>query len=188
MGNSEDDKFRHNLEYRFQHAAENVMFDGGHKSHYELFLGHYPDLNQKELIVCEVIVSAMWDLGDTYYDAIVSTIPHYYKEVFSDEKEVEYTIKNLIEKGILKLKIPFLPCKPPPGVPECSSTTNSGNRIRCENWLLNPRKFIDFTNADIQHEGWMIISRQFSDVVNAAFGPNASEDSIKIDRAYYKTV
>jgi hypothetical protein len=25
-------------------------------------LGHYPDLNQKELAVCEIIVSALWDI------------------------------------------------------------------------------------------------------------------------------
>ena len=127
---------------------------------YELFLGHYPDLNQKELVVCEMIVSALWDLGDTYYDAIVPTTFDYYKEVFSDEKEVECTIKNLIEKGVLKLKIHF-------------NTTSRCNHTRCSKCLLKPKKYIDFTNADILHEGWMIKSQQFSDVENAAFGPNA---------------
>jgi hypothetical protein len=43
----------------------------------------------------------LWDNGDTYYDAVVSYAFENHKEVFSDENEVEYTIKNLIEKGVL---------------------------------------------------------------------------------------
>jgi hypothetical protein len=153
----------HDLLYRFSAAAKNVMFDAD-KSLYELFLGHYPDLNQKELAVCEIIVSALWDIGHTYYSAIVPTTFDYYKEVFSDEKEVECTIKNMIEKGVLKLKIHFIYGFLPP--PRC-------NHTRCSKWLLKPKKSIDFTNGDILREGWMIISQQFSDVANAAFGPNA---------------
>jgi hypothetical protein len=182
--NSEDNKLN-DLECRFQLAA-NGMFNRVQKSQFELFLGHYPDLNQKELIVCHMVIATMWDFVDTYYDAIVSTTFDYYNEVFSDEKEVEYTIKNLIEKGVLKSKIYFLHAKPPPDVPYCGSTI--GDDVICQKRVLQPRKFIDFANADIQHEGWMIRSKEFSGAVNAAFGPNPSEDSIKIEKEYYKNI
>jgi hypothetical protein len=153
----------HDLLYRFSAAAKNVMFDAD-KSLYELFLGHYPDLNQKELAVCDMIVSALWDIRDTYYDSVVTTTFEYHKEVFSDEKEVESTIKNMIERGVLKLNYFRYVFRPP----RCNHTS-------CSEWLLKPkkRKTIDFTNGDILREGWMIISQQFSDVANAAFGPNA---------------
>jgi hypothetical protein len=94
--------------------------------------------------------------------------------VFTDEREVESTIKNLIEKGVLKSKIHFL-YFPPPGVPDCGY--DIVNHVICEKLLLRRKKFIDFANADIRNEGWIIISGQFSATVNAAFTPNASQDS-----------
>jgi hypothetical protein len=153
----------HDLLYRFSAAAKNVMFDAD-KSLYELFLGHYPDLNQKELAVCDMIVSALWDIRDTYYDSVVTTTFEYHKEVFSDEKEVESTIKNMIERGVLKLNYFRYVFRPP----RCNHTS-------CSEWLLKPkkRKTINFTNEDIELEGWMIISQQFSGVMDAAFGPHA---------------
>jgi hypothetical protein len=123
------------------------------KSEDELLAGHYPDLNQKELIVCNMVISTLWDLGDTYHDAVISYAFENHKKAFSDVKEVEQTIKNLIEKGVLKIKIHFLHARPPPEVPYCKPTIS--NPVICQKRVLQPRKFLDFTNADIQ-EPWLL--------------------------------
>jgi hypothetical protein len=158
-----DDKSIDDLVHRISTTAKNVMFDAD-KALNELFLGHYPDLNQKELEVCETIVSALWDIRDTPYKSIVGTTFEYCKELFSDEKEVECTIKNMIERGILKLNYFTYVFRPP----RC-------NHSSCSEWLLKPKKWktINFTNEDIELDGWMIISQQFSGVMDAAFGPHA---------------
>jgi hypothetical protein len=41
--------------------ATNGLFDRSDKSIDELLLGHYPDLNQKELIVCHMVITSLWN-------------------------------------------------------------------------------------------------------------------------------
>ena len=134
----------------------------------ELVKGHYPNLNEKQLLVCEMVISAYWDLGETLYNDVVWYAATDYKKLFADEREVDDTVKQLIQKGILTTKIYFLPFKPPEGVPYCNPNT-------CERWLLRPKKFLDFSNHDIENQGFLIISNQFSAMVKEAFGPGRCE-------------
>lgn len=68
----------------------------------EFLYGHFPDLNEKEYIVCQVLASAYHDIEWGYYKYIVDVTADYYHEIFGDRKEVESTIQELIEKGTIQ--------------------------------------------------------------------------------------
>jgi hypothetical protein len=52
------------------------------KSIRELLYGHYQDLTEKQFAICEMIVSAIWDIGQPFYNTIVPTITENYKDLF----------------------------------------------------------------------------------------------------------
>ena len=64
--------------------------------------GHFPDLNKKQYILCQVLASAYHDTDWGNYNYIVDVTTDYYREFFSGQKEVESTIQELIEKGIIE--------------------------------------------------------------------------------------
>ena len=74
--------------------ATNGLFDRSDKSIDELLLGHYPDLNQKELIVCHMVITSLWDNGDTYYDAVVLSKKTDNKVQEESSRTLENNLKN----------------------------------------------------------------------------------------------
>ena len=64
----------------------------------EILLGHYPYLTNKELVICEMIISARWDIGDTFYYAIVEKTIEVHKKLFHNKEEVEATIEQALQK------------------------------------------------------------------------------------------
>jgi hypothetical protein len=66
----------------------------------ECLLYYFPNLSEKELIVCGMIVNACCDEAVGSYGMIASTTAEYHK-IFQDEKEVEATIGELIQRGIV---------------------------------------------------------------------------------------
>ena len=66
----------------------------------ECLLYYFPDLSEKELIVCGMIVNAYHDQFHISYGMLAATTADYHK-IFQDEKEVEAIIDELIQKGIV---------------------------------------------------------------------------------------
>jgi hypothetical protein len=98
-----------------------------------------------------MIVSAIWDIGLPFYNAIVLTIVEKRKELFHNTDEVETVIKQLIEKGIVESKIHFIwfgfwiECNP----------------SSCKRGFLRPVRLLDLKN-DVGYEAYMILSHQFA--------------------------
>jgi hypothetical protein len=132
----------------------------------EMLLGHYPYLTNKELVICEMIISARWDIGDTFYNAIVEKTIEVHKKLFHNNEEVEATIEQLCKKGVLKNILWFLKFG---HTVECDS--NSWDRI-----LLHPVKLLNFTKDEVLGEGFMIISGMFESPVKQFFGPIEQEE------------
>ena len=59
------------------------------KSIREQLYGHYHDLTEKQFALSKMIVSAIWDIGQLFNSAIVSTITENYKDLFHNTDEVE---------------------------------------------------------------------------------------------------
>jgi hypothetical protein len=133
------------------------------KSYVEMLLDYYPDLNQKEMAVCLAICDVIWDLnGNTEYNAVIEySLKEERRELFVDEKAVEDTIKQLIEKGILKIEYSFTVNKISP---ICNSPL-------CPKAFYHLVKFCDFVKEEIRYEAFMIFSNQFSSSIEGAFVP-----------------
>jgi hypothetical protein len=130
------------------------------KSVQDLLYGYYPELTEKQFTICDMIISALWDIGQPFYSAIVSTIAEKYKELFHGTDEVETVIKQLIEKGIVESKIHFI----------WFGFGFQCNKSSCKKGFLRPVRFLDLKN-DIEYEAYMIFSRQFATSVDRFFGP-----------------
>jgi hypothetical protein len=94
------------------------------KSIKELLYGYYPNLTEKEFVICRIMASAACETLLYYYDMVVECTYEENKELFHNRDEVETVIKQLIEKGVLKT--------------EYSNTING--RDRCSS-LLCPKAF-----------------------------------------------
>ena len=105
----------------------------------DMLLGYYPNLNKKERVICEIIISARWDIGDTYYRAIVGKTIEEYGELFHDKEEVELTIRQLCEKGVLKISLWW----------QKFGHTVMCDSNSCERILLRPVKYLDFTKDGV---------------------------------------
>jgi hypothetical protein len=128
------------------------------KSIKELLYGHYPDLTEKEFVICEIISSAAWEsFFYYYYDMIVQTAVTRYKELFHNTDEVESVIKQLIEKGIVRDEITFLSY-------ELEGKVVRDGPIRC----------LDIKD-EIGYEAFMIYSTHFDSSTSEYFGPSESE-------------
>lgn len=63
-----NDCVKHNLDNsnkNFEDRLKDSVGDWGSetdKSIQELLYGHYPDLTEKQYVICEMIVSAIWDI------------------------------------------------------------------------------------------------------------------------------
>ena len=152
-----NDGMKHNLDNgskNFEDRLKDSAGDWGSKtdkSIQELLYGHYPDLTEKQFALCDMIVSAIWDIGLPFYNAIVLTIVEKRKELFHNTDEVETVIKQLIEKGIVESKIHFIwfgfwiECNP----------------SSCKRGFLRPVRLLDLKN-DVGYEAYMILSHQFA--------------------------
>lgn len=85
-------------------AGLKTMEDNNEKIIKEALMGYFPNLDKKEFAVCEMIVAAHHDLEGGRYSAIVVTAPINYR-IFRNEKDVEDTIKTLIEKRIVRARL-----------------------------------------------------------------------------------
>ena len=111
----------------------------------------YPELTKKELVICEMIICASWDIGDSYHNAIVENITLHYKDLFYNDEVVESTIRELSRKDIVKTKLYFLR----------RSYTLDCKRSSCkctECILLRPVKFLELLNDEVFCEGLSILS------------------------------
>jgi len=137
------------------------------KSIQELLYGHYPDLTEKQFALCDMIVSALWDIGLPSYNAIVSTIAEKRKELFHNTDEVETVIKQLIEKEVVESKIHFIWFRYGTGI-GCKETS-------CERRFLRPVRLLDLKD-EIEDEAFKIFSTQFESSITKYFGPIEPED------------
>lgn len=152
----------------FEDRLKNSVGDWGSKtdkSIQELFYGYYPDLTKKEFAICEMIISARWDLGETFYNAIIATTPLRHKDLFHDEEEVEVTVRQLCEKGVVKKTLWFLRFG---GILGCDSNS-------CERKFLRPVKLLDLKD-EIADEAFKIFCTQFESSITEYFGPVERED------------
>jgi hypothetical protein len=134
----------------------------------EMLLGYYPGLTMKELVICDMIISARWDIGNPYYNAIVGKTVEVHRELFHDkEEEVKLTIRQLCEKGVVKTILWF----------QTSGRTVYCDSVNCERILLHPVKLLMFTKDEVSDEGCMIISGVFESQVKEFFGPLKREES-----------
>ena|SRR5215216_6069698 len=80
------------------------------KSLAELLYRHYPDLNQKEFAICDIIAGTQWDIGDGLYVEVVARAENttdenlkiIKRQDFKNTEEIEDVINGLIKKGIIK--------------------------------------------------------------------------------------
>lgn len=83
----------------------NVPVPSGIKRLFSIIIGHlssyFPELKEKEAIVCIWIVWAHNDLKFGCYDCIVSEIAEKY-DIFRDKTEIKETIEALVNKGIIR--------------------------------------------------------------------------------------
>ena len=71
----------------------------------EMLAGHLPNLNEKEFIICKMIIQlAHHDLGYGCQGCLVPTTAGAHR-VFHNEKEVEDIIEELIHKGVVIRKL-----------------------------------------------------------------------------------
>jgi hypothetical protein len=66
----------------------------------ECLLYYFPDLSEKELIVCGMIVNEYCDEFRGSYGAVAEATATYHK-IFQDEKEAEAILDELIKKGVV---------------------------------------------------------------------------------------
>jgi hypothetical protein len=143
-------------EDRFNLVAGNMVNEID-KSFIEMLLGYHPQLNQKEMAVCLAMCYTIWDLKSTLHNAVVEYSMNVGrepsmrlggKELFMTEKEVEDTIRQLIEKGVLKNKYSY---------------TVNGLSIACRSPLC-PKAFYHlvkmyhFVKEELESEAFMIVS------------------------------
>ena len=133
----------------------------------QLLYGHYPNLNQKEKLVYEKVLSTVLYCDYNCYDSILSYTLTNPKKLFANEQEVESTINDLVEKRILKPKINFYHAKPPEGVPYCRSTVT--NFVICEKMLLKPRNVLELSNMNVAKEAGEIMSYVYEATVKESF-------------------
>lgn len=69
----------------------------------EFLYGHFPDLNEKEYIICHILASAYHDIDWGNYNYVIDVATHYYHEIFKDQKDIESTIQELVDKGIIQI-------------------------------------------------------------------------------------
>lgn len=152
------------LEDRFNLVAGD-MINEIDKSLIEMILDHRPQLNQKEIAVCLAMCYTIWDLRNTKAHAVVEYSMNVGKELFSSEKEVEDTIRQLIEKGVLKTTYSY--------------TINGLNITSCS--PLCPKAFYHlvkvyhFVKEGLEGEAFMIVSDLFGAKAKEAFGPIQQE-------------
>jgi hypothetical protein len=160
------DSVKHNLDNsnkNFEDRLKDSVGDWGSridKSIQELLYGYYPNLTEKQFVICDMIVSAIWDIGQPFYNAIVSTIAEKYKELFHGRGEVETAIQQLVEKGIVESKIHFI----------WFGFRIECNKSSCKKGFLRPVRLLDLKN-DIEYEAYMIISHQFATSADEFLGP-----------------
>ncbi len=112
------------------------------------------------------LFSARWDIGNPYYNAIVGKTVEVHSEFFQNEEEVELTIRQLCEKGVVKSYLWFQ---------KYGHTVNCDS-VNCGRIRIRPIKLLDFTKDDVLYEGCMIISGVFESQVEEFFGPLKRED------------
>jgi len=80
------------------------------KSLAELLYRHYPDLNHKEFVICDIIAGTQWDIGVGLYVEVVAraenttdeNLKPIKRQDFKNREEIEDVINSLIKKGIIK--------------------------------------------------------------------------------------
>jgi hypothetical protein len=128
----------------------------------ELLCGYYPDLTEKEKVICKIIFCFYFEYPATLYDLIVPTTVEWHKDLLANEKVVEDEIKHLIEKGVIKLKTAL---RPHDG---CGSND-------CERRIVLTDKKLDMSNMDIQNESWLIQCKK--NELMAAYFPPIKKDN-----------
>jgi hypothetical protein len=132
----------------------------------EMLLCYYPDLTMKELLICDTIIAARWDIGNPYYNAIVGKTVEVHSEFFQNKEEVELTIRQLCEKKVVKSYLRF----------QKYGHTVYCDSVNCERIRIRPIKLLDFTKDDVLYEGCMIFSGVFESQMKEFFGPLKRDD------------
>lgn len=172
--NKTDDPSNSGFESLLRESIGNMGWDI-EKGRVELILGHYPDLDRKELCVCMGFCSAIWDSHfNTSYDVVIeysinegkrSNIGVNQKPLFTKEQEVKEVIERLKANGIMRSSIGY---------------TVNGFRGKCRSKIC-PKVFyhlVSYMNMkpEIEHDAWLIVSRSFEGAVQSAFGPIKPEE------------
>jgi hypothetical protein len=113
----------------------------------EFLHGHYPDITSKEFTICKTIADTLWDQGEALYIEILARVKNNVGNSFESPKDIEDTIKVLIEKGVVRSQTKF---------------------IRYGDRKFRSEKVIKLRD-DIEAEVFQIFWREFNSFINQAF-------------------
>jgi len=92
-------------EERLAAFAKSNMFSTQNKIINETLRSWYPELSEKEMMICEWTFNTMSDIGlgnwATYIELIARLLEH---ENFANEEEIEDVIKSLVSKSVLEVR------------------------------------------------------------------------------------
>jgi hypothetical protein len=141
-----NDNYPRDFEARLKYVGKNVA-DRTDRILAEFLRGHYPDITSKEFTICKTIADTLWDLGDAPYIEILARVKNKAGNPFESQKDIEDTIKALIEKGIVISQIKF---------------------IRYGDRKSSPEKVLKLRD-EIEAEISLIIWNEFNSFINQAF-------------------
>ncbi len=138
-----DDKLKSSIPERVAASvADGYIFNSWEKIQREMFLGFYPQLNERQLSVCSWIIQTIWDLDgnghETFYDEVVCRVADH-KELFFNESEINDTIAGLLQQGVVHTAVVEFRFGMLPGI----------NRI-FELWKITPTKRIGMSQSFVE--------------------------------------
>lgn len=148
-----DERLRQ-IDWRSIWEIENKALD-------ELLYGYYPDLTEKEKVICKMIFCFYYENPPVLYDVIVPTTVENHEDFFANEKVLGDEIKHLIEKGVIKLETAFQRAD------GCGSND-------CERRIVRAIKVLNMSNMDVQNESWLIQCKVHELI--AAYFPRIKKD------------
>jgi hypothetical protein len=144
-----DDNYPRDFEVRLKYVGKNVA-DRTDRILAEFLRGHYPAITSKEYIICKTIADTLWDLGDAPYIEVLARVKNNDGNTFESLKDIEDTIKVLIEKRIVRSQTIFV-----------QYGDGRGRKP-------SPERILKLKD-DIEAEVFQIIWKEFNSFVNQAF-------------------
>jgi hypothetical protein len=144
-----NDNYPRDFEARLKYVGKNVAYRTD-RILAEFLRGHYPYITSKESTICKTIAYTLWDLGDAPYIEILERVKSNIGSQFESPKDIEDTIKVLIEKRIVRSQTEFI-------------RYGDGKK-----WKSRPEKVLKLRD-EIEVEIYQIIWKEFNSLMNQAF-------------------